>query len=480
MGGRKFAAAAGALALLVVSACGTRLTRAEILAQNGLSGEGQARLGGEEAGGRGASEAGGPGAGAQGSDVVGAGTALEGSRSSLAAGSGATRGAGGGQSGDRAARLAAEGGGAKGRGGSVKAPLVVGMVGWYSGVGALNAAPIRDTVGAWAKAVNSRGGIAGHPVQLLVADDGGNESRSVAIVRDFVENKKAIALLGYGGGTAVAVANYARSKRVPVIGGLVIEPVWTTNPMMFPTIASLEGHFFGVAKAAQAAGVRKVATVYCGDVQACSQNNDAFLRGARALGLEVVYQGRISFAQPDYTAECLQARNAGATAVVPITENNSAVRFAKSCARQNYRPMWLLPTASFATAQVPEFEGATGIFSGFPWFLTGGSPALDEYGAALRAYAPHLLKESSDFASAGWTAGKLFELAAGDVSDTPTSAEILEGLWRVRNETLGGLMPAFSFERDKPASGDWLYCVFLGQVRNGAWAAPRGVEPLCR
>jgi branched-chain amino acid transport system substrate-binding protein len=160
------------------------------------------------------------------------------------------------------------------------------VVGFYSGVGGLTAARIRDTVAAWAKAVNARGGIAGHPVQLLVADDGGNESRSVAIVRDFVENKKAIALVGYAGGTAVAVANYARSKRVPVVGGLVIEPVWNTNPMMFPTIASFEGHFFGVAKAAQAAGVRKVATVYCGDVQACAQNNDAFVRGARAVGLE--------------------------------------------------------------------------------------------------------------------------------------------------------------------------------------------------
>lgn len=465
--------ASGVALVLLASACGTRLTRAEILAQNGLSPQG----GSVVATGTGASP------GAAGTEERAAGE--EAQALATGTGSGALSGGASGSagSGDRASRVGpVAGGGNEGNPSSAgaKAPLVVGVVGWFSGVGGLTASRIRDTIGAWARAVNARGGVAGHPVQLLVADDGGNESRSVAIVRDFVENKKAVALLGYAGGSAVAVSNYARTRRVPIVGGLVIEPVWTTNPMMFPTIASLDGHFFGVANVALRRGIRKVGTVYCGDVPACQQNNDAFVRGAKAVGIEVVYQGRISFAQPDFTAECLNARGAGAIGMVPITENASAVRFAKSCARQNYRPTWLLPTAANATAQVPEFEGALAVLAGFPWFLTTGSPALEEYGAALRTYAPHLLEDNSDFGSAGWTAGKLFELAARNVSNNPTSAEILEGLWRIRGETLGGLTPPLSFERDRPAGGSWLSCVYVAQVKNGAWTAPQGMEPVCR
>src|SRR5207248_1009953 len=82
----------------------------------------------------------------------------------------------------------------------------------------------------------------------------------------------------------------------------IIEQLWTQNPMMFPTNASTDGHFFGAAKLASNAGVKKVATVFCTEVAACQNSNDVFVAHAKSLGIDVVYQGRISFTQPDYTA----------------------------------------------------------------------------------------------------------------------------------------------------------------------------------
>ena len=81
--------------------------------------------------------------------------------------------------------------------------------------------------------VNAKGGINGHPVQLLIGDDGGNQARSVAVVRDFVENKGAIAISWSSVGVD-GVANYAKSKCVPVIGVGVADPEWNQNPMLFP------------------------------------------------------------------------------------------------------------------------------------------------------------------------------------------------------------------------------------------------------
>jgi branched-chain amino acid transport system substrate-binding protein len=329
--------------------------------------------------------------------------------------------------------------------------------------------------------VNAKGGINGHPVNLLIADDGGNESRSVSIVQDFVENKHAVALVNYSGGSAVGVSNYAKSKGVPIIGGNIIEPVWTQNPMMFPTNAATEGHFWGAARQAKNAGVTKIATVFCTEVTACQQSNDTFVKFAQDEGLQVVYQGRISFTQPDYTADCLQMKGNGAQVVVPITENSSTVRLAQSCGRQDYKPVYDLQAVNDGMAQIPEFDNAIGNLAYFPWFLHSGSPALDEYVQALQKYAPNNVTYGVDVQGGGWMAGKLFEQAAQGVSDNPTSQEILEGLWKMNGETLGGLLQggvARTFTRDQPTPET--YCVYATKIQGGAWAAPDGLSPVCR
>jgi len=359
--------------------------------------------------------------------------------------------------------------------------LIVGMVGWLSGIGGGTGTYSRDVLVAWSKSVNAKGGINGHPIQLYVADDGGDDSRSVSIVRDFVENKHVIALLDYFGGSAVGVGNYVKTKNVPIIGGNIIEPVWSQNPMLFPQNAGTEGHFWGAAKLAVAAGVKKVATVYCTEVSACSQSNDTFLKYAQAAGLQVVYQGRISFTQPDYTADCLQMRNAGAQAVVPITENTSTIRLAQSCGRQQFHPIYDLQAVDDAVATIPEFEGSIGNLASFPWFLHSGSPPLAEYGQALQNYAPSHLNDGVDSQTDGWLAGKIFEKAAANVSDNPTSQEILAGLWGMKNESLGGLLEGGdvrTYTQGQPTPDT--FCVYATKVQGGKWLAPQDLTPTCR
>jgi branched-chain amino acid transport system substrate-binding protein len=338
---------------------------------------------------------------------------------------------------------------------------------------------MRDVVAAWAKSVNARGGIAGHPVTPLFGDDGGDESKSVALVRDFVENKGAIAILAYSSGTANGVGNYAQSKNIPMIGGASVEPIWQTNPVMFATGGGPSGRYYGVARRAKDAGIDKVATMYCTEVAACSDFNSKFVEHAHALGLNVVYQARVSLAQPDYTAECLQARNNGAQAIVPMADTNTTIRIAQSCARQDYHPKFVLALANDGLAKVPELNGALVSLTDFPWFLYSGTPALDEYGTALKTYAPHLLDgQNADFGSMGWAAGKLFEAAARNVSDNPSSQEILDGLWSLNGEQLGGLTPPLTYVRDQPTPE--IFCTFQVELKDAQWVANNGVNYVCR
>ena len=174
-------------------------------------------------------------------------------------------------------------------------------------------------------------------------------------------------------------------------------------------------------------------------------------------------------------------RNAGAQAVVPITENSSTVRLAQSCGRQDYKPIYDLQAVNTSMADTPEFDNAIGNLATFPWFLQSGGPAIDEYVQALQTYAPDLLKFGVDVQSGGWMAGKLFEKAAEGVSDNPTSQEIAAGLWKMNGETLGGLLQggaARTFTQDQPTPDT--FCVYATRIQAGAWTAPDGLNPVCR
>ena len=84
---------------------------------------------------------------------------------------------------------------------------------------------------------------------------------------------------------------------------------------------------------------RKVAHLFCREVADCPLLADGVKKAAKPAGYEVVYEGQISLAQPDMTAEMISARNAGADVVVTIADNATTIRVARSAHRQGYAPL---------------------------------------------------------------------------------------------------------------------------------------------
>jgi branched-chain amino acid transport system substrate-binding protein len=58
-----------------------------------------------------------------------------------------------------------------------------------AGTGSGAANPGAATVRAWASYVNSRGGLGGHRVRVIIADDGNDPARAQALVRQLVEKE---------------------------------------------------------------------------------------------------------------------------------------------------------------------------------------------------------------------------------------------------------------------------------------------------
>lgn len=372
-----------------------------------------------------------------------------------------------------------------------KSPIVIGTIGSYSGIpGGVLAHGLRG-MQAWAASVNAKGGIGGHPIKLVVADDRGDPTQHQAALQNLVERQHVIAVVGMFSIVDRAGANYMERKRVPVVGGIV-DPVWFTSPMYFAHVGASPDVLFGNFKtAARYSGAKNgLATLTCVEAEPCAE----FKRDARPMacgagesvpcphagssGLRLVYQADVSLAQPDFTAECLQAQNSGAQVVLPVGDTNLVLRVASSCARQGYHPLFITVAYAQSMAKVQNLDGTVAVGGWFPFVGVKGS-ITDEYTRAMKTYFPNV--ELAAVTPGGWSAGKLFEKAATIAlarTDQLKSNDILEALWTMRGERLGGWIVPVTYRKNKPAIV--APCWVTQRIQNGTWVNPDGTKLFCR
>ncbi|HEV8623772.1 MAG TPA: ABC transporter substrate-binding protein, partial [Acidimicrobiia bacterium] len=195
---------------------------------------------------------------------------------------------------------------------------------------------------AWVADVNARGGLAGHPVRLILADDSGNPNQALALAKRMVDADKVHAFFALHAPTTLqAVMPYLEEQRIPAIGTCPCNPVADESPMNFSpqTGATVGLAWEHLAPLVTFSEKRRVGLLYCREVSLCVNTEAIIRRLAPSVGVDIVYRGQVSLAQPDFTAEVLQARNAGADVLIPIMDNASVVRIIRSAHRQNYRPL---------------------------------------------------------------------------------------------------------------------------------------------
>ena len=360
-------------------------------------------------------------------------------------------------------------------------PAIIGHVGTLSGPVGTAYRPIVSGAQIWVGFVNDRGGLNGHPVQLLVYDDGGDPARHRSQIQEAVERRGVIAFLANTDPlTGRQISSYLEQKRVPHVGSMTGATWAYDSPMFFPSLSEGEFGFFSwlASYASQLipAGKTRLATIACIEATPCTDVANTFARRANEVGLEYVSTIKTALAQPDYSAECLAVRNASAEAVVLLLDQNSIRRFTAACARQGYRPTYLLLSAVIEDAQEqnPELAGAAGATNVFPWFQTG-TPATDEFQAAFRALGGK--QRLNVGVTMGWVAGKLLQRAGAKLPEPPTSEAILQGLWTIQEDTLGGLTSPLTFRKDKTAvpTSCWFNLLLKGR-----WISPDGYQLRCR
>ena len=329
---------------------------------------------------------------------------------------------------------------------------------------------------AWASWTNAHGGINGHPVKVIVKDDGQSTSVALQSAKELVEQDHVMTISDYSL-VGTAYAPYLVSKGIPVIGGATPQPSFA-NPNWFPSAATLIPLLVGTA--AEAKGKTNLAAMYCAESPVCAQLIPLMVGIGKLFALKVTPQ-KISGTAPSYTAPCLAVKSAGADALY-IADNGAIVaRVLHDCKQQNYTPLSVgqASTTTNSLLKDPSFDGS----------LVAGTnanpydpslPAVKDFQDAMNQYDPGLLKSDgfSYDAFYAWTAGLLFQAAAkaGNLTPSSTPADLRKALYSLNNETLGGVAPPLTFTPGKPA---FTPCWFTGKVSGGTLVSTANNKPTC-
>lgn len=362
-------------------------------------------------------------------------------------------------------------------------PILIGSLIEDSGPVVSNAGDQAKLVSSvWLKYVNNHGGINGHPVQLIIDDDGGSASVAAQDVQDMI-NRGVVAMVAIQSPLRNFLTSLAQAN-VPIIGGELSASYYETIPNDF--VVGAVGSRVGVVSdltAAKLEGAKSVGVMVCAEVAACAQAADPFKAVAPTLGLKFGGVQTVSASAPDYSAQCLAMKQAGVDTVDLFLAGPTAVRVAGNCATQGYNPHWVDPVADASLPSVPAFNGLVSADYLSPWFLndTPGQKLFQQVvGSQISDHSAGSKLYGED-AVTQWASYRIFQLAAttattGGAQLTRASLAAALKAMPQSETTLDGLAGPDDYTLPNTQQGD---CFYIIGINNGQWTTPEGTGYKC-
>lgn len=359
-------------------------------------------------------------------------------------------------------------------------PFEIGAICTCSGGVSAAFTTVPDVIDAWETFINDGGGVNGHPVEVRLIDDQGDAAKSSAAARELIADG-VIAILANSIQSATW-AEDAKAAGIPVLGGWNTDPTVLSDSNTYPPGGNVITLIFGVLQAAKDAGRSKVGVLYCAEAVACEAVVGLVeALGAAVGGVELVYSTGVSLAQPNFVAPCIAAREAGADMIFAAVDPPTFLRVADDCAAQDYRPTFLTAGAGLARVLLdnPNADGSlTGQANAV--LADDTTPGAKTFHDALRKYAPDVLENENltEMATNTWAALQLFAAAVegAALTSAAASADLVNALHQLDEETLDGLAPPLTFTPDAPT---FIPCFYVAGVKDGAFSTPAGKDPIC-
>jgi branched-chain amino acid transport system substrate-binding protein len=363
------------------------------------------------------------------------------------------------------------------------APVNIGSVGEQSGLAGAAVAAGAQTVSAWAAYVNSLGGLRCHPLKYITADDGGDPSRNSSLTQQLVQQDGVVAFV-YNDAPLAANGslNYLVQHKIPIIGNEGAEQFMYQHPMFFPQAPNgnslVYTSFGGMAPMLTASQRQHLGMIYCLEAAECSIYGKLGAVDAKKAGLKLIYSASASLTAPDYTSQCLRAKQAGVTALFVVLDPNSIHRAAANCRNAGYQGQFVVGSTIVVPdeASDPNLNGMVFGAPQKPW-VTLSNPQVRLMNQVLAKYAPGVSPVGSS--GLGWTAAQLFAYSSTfwPSTNTITSADIINAMDRVKNYDVGGMTGPMTFTKGRNAPE--VTCWFQMALRGGKFISPNNGARSC-
>ena len=336
---------------------------------------------------------------------------------------------------------------------------------------------------AWAKYENAHGGLNGHQISVVLKDDAANPGTALTNVEQMVTQDHISVLLDDSQGDT-AFASFVDQHHIPVIGGSSTSDLFLSDPNWFTPGETVDTYFLFYMAAAKKIGLKNVGQFYCAESTVCQQGVPSFRADAKAYGLTVGYVSSISYSAPNYTAQCLAAKQAGVQVLNVADAAFVAERVGQNCVTQGYNP-WYVAGGATISGAFPVSPGFQNHFLGaeddIPYFDTA-VPGVKTFVNAMKKYYPATLTNSNytDGTIQNWITGLVLAQAvkaANAGSSGPiTTAEIYKGLYTFHNQTLNGMAPPLTYKKGVPNP---VHCWFWIKAQGSKFTTPYGLKPDC-
>jgi branched-chain amino acid transport system substrate-binding protein len=337
----------------------------------------------------------------------------------------------------------------------------------------------------WVKWTNAHGGINGHPVNLIAVDDAGNPAQGLSEVKKLVQQNHVIAVIGSEAASQSSWVPYLEQQHIPAIGGSAGGSNLGGYSNTFPASLSVSSLLTASFQLAKLTGNAKVGQFMAlGAGQNMSQYEGALQQAAKAAGANIVYASAVSPTAPDFTAPCLSLKNAGANMAIVGISPSVTLNIIKTCLQQGYKGAFMT-TAGLLTPgwdKDASLNGTKVYVLDDVWpFYQQSTSAQQEYSQAIQQYSPGMLTNPgyNAYVQDAWTGMQMFKTAAqaAKIGPNSTSADLLNGLYALHNETLGGLIGPVTYS--KSAKSQVANCYFVSLLSSGQWTEPLGTKAQC-
>lgn len=305
----------------------------------------------------------------------------------------------------------------------------------------------------WVDTANAAGGVNGYKIELVARDNKNDIARGAANVKE-LESAGVLAIIGADAAAQISASDkLLQDKGLPYLGGVPYTPEFDDHPMFFPVSAGFTAGVYGQVAAARDAGAKHFRSLSCSEVAACSSSGPARAAAGQREGVKVTEQ-LASAVAPDYTANCISAKNDG----VDFFQANGTnlANLVRDCTRQNYHPIFAQGgAANQAVIDAAKGEQIVGNLFEFGVFYDG--PEVARFRQALGKTDLSLsgtTNPATQTSVQSWIAWEMAGAAINKLTQAnPTRQDLVNALYSIKGETLGGQVPPLDYSVQRPGTG---------------------------